>query len=70
MRADEACPSYLSTFTTQTFDGITIAVRSVGHARDPATIAYLTKGLLVQAALVTGTVPREELDVVMLRDRR
>ena len=57
-------PELPSEFQTLTIDTITIAW-DPAVTLEPTTLAYLTEGLLAQAALVTGTTRRSSLAVVV-----
>ncbi|MEO8554065.1 MAG: hypothetical protein ABI678_29020, partial [Kofleriaceae bacterium] len=57
-------PDLPPAFEVRAFDGITIAWDPAIDL-EPAPLAYLTKGLLVQAGLETGTSPRDQLALVV-----
>lgn len=57
-------PEIPSAFESQMIDGITIAWDPALEI-EAATLAYLTKGLVVQASIVTSSVPRDQLAVVI-----
>jgi hypothetical protein len=66
-------PEIPAGYETVVADGITVAWRAGAAPRQgpydaifqPTTLAYFVKGVLAEAAAMTGTVPREQLTVIV-----